>query len=259
MNDRWGAVRVRLHPEFAGRLVARGKARNIIWREGQIPRGARRFSARLTDDLLNYAFSLLNSAIDARAAGEDDLAQQAFLTAAESIESVVRDGDPDDPRRGYLACVAAAAYAIARYNARAYNMIDSTAANLSPAEEIFRLLILRDLAGLRRVARERLTEISADDERGTLADREFEEVQAASLTFNYLLAVGGLVTYLVRGDLEHLARARVDQLGLGVVGHVGPLAVDEIPQVVHAEPPLIHEFNYYGACARRRPTGIRTR
>jgi hypothetical protein len=44
---------------FRGRLIARGQARAIIWRDGVLPPGAPGFSTQLSYDLHSYGYGLL--------------------------------------------------------------------------------------------------------------------------------------------------------------------------------------------------------
>ncbi|KQT73223.1 hypothetical protein ASG51_22950 [Methylobacterium sp. Leaf465] len=44
---------------FRGRLIARGQARAMIWRDGVLPPEAPAFSPQLSFDLHSYAYGLL--------------------------------------------------------------------------------------------------------------------------------------------------------------------------------------------------------
>ena len=44
---------------FRGRLIARGQARAIIWRDGALPPDAPAFAPQLSYDLHSYAYALL--------------------------------------------------------------------------------------------------------------------------------------------------------------------------------------------------------
>lgn len=44
---------------FRGRLIARGQARAIIWRDGVLPPDAPEFAPQLSYDLNSYGYSLL--------------------------------------------------------------------------------------------------------------------------------------------------------------------------------------------------------
>ncbi|HNH17583.1 hypothetical protein, partial [Zoogloea sp.] len=44
---------------FRGRLIARGQARAIIWRNGELPPDAPAFAQQLSYDLHSYGYALL--------------------------------------------------------------------------------------------------------------------------------------------------------------------------------------------------------
>ena len=44
---------------FRGRLLDRGQARSMIWKDGLLPPESPAFSANLSYDLLSYGYSLL--------------------------------------------------------------------------------------------------------------------------------------------------------------------------------------------------------
>ncbi len=139
-------------PGFRGRLLARGLARNLIWSQGNIPEGGQQFSPLLTPDLLSYGVALLRLGLELRSQERNSVtAINAFERAGEAIESVVRDGDPEFNERGFYTLLAAAAYHLGHFSARAFSLFpsDVEALNLSPAEHSLMLLMRRDLVRLR--------------------------------------------------------------------------------------------------------------
>jgi hypothetical protein len=140
-------------PGFRGRLAARGLARNLVWSKGVLPEGSRRFDPRLSADLISYGLALFDLGLQIR---EEDRTHaslaRAFERAGEAIESVVRDGDPTWNERGFYTIIAAAAYHLGHFSARAFSLIPSQTEplNLSPSERALTSLILRDLDSLRR-------------------------------------------------------------------------------------------------------------
>jgi hypothetical protein len=137
-----------------GRLLARGMARNLIWSHGKIPEGRQSFSPLLTSDLLSYGVGLFRVGLELRSQKRDSMAAlNAFERAGEAIESVVRDGDPNFNERGFYTVLAAAAYHLGHFSARAFSLFPSEldALNLSPSEHSLALLMRRDLAQLRGV------------------------------------------------------------------------------------------------------------
>lgn len=141
-------------PGFRGRLLARGLARNLIWSQGQIPEGGQQFSPLLTSDLLSYGVALFRVGLELRSQERNSLAAiNAFERAGEAIESVVRDGNPEFNERGFYTVLAAAAYHLGHFAARAFSLFPSEleALNLSPAEQSLMFLMRRDLARLRNI------------------------------------------------------------------------------------------------------------
>lgn len=213
-NERQYRLRRRLLPEFADRLLARGRSRGIIWRNGELPLGAPFFAADLDDELCHYAFSILSGAIDAREAGQRELSESAFAAAAEALESVARDGSTGDSTFGFLAVIGAAAYGLARYNARAYNLLTGSLSNLSSIEVTFQFLLRRDFGSLRsRLLLMGDAENFLEDEAGDAVSHEHAFVTA--MTANYNLAVGSLLAFFVSGAATDLAESR-RRLDLGV-------------------------------------------
>jgi hypothetical protein len=118
------AIQNAVAPGFRGRLVDRGEARAMIWREGELPEGSPPFAAGLTYDLASYAYSLLSMGMRLReAGGNNDVARIALERAAVSLESVLVNEDTDDPDRGFHFVIAAGAYHLARFSARAYSLL----------------------------------------------------------------------------------------------------------------------------------------
>lgn len=137
-------------PGFRARLLARGQARGMIWREGVLPEDSPNFGAELSDELLSYGYSLLLHGLRYTDLGGDAAtARKAFEIAAEALEAVVARG-PAGAERGFHRLIAAAAYHLGRYSARAYSLLYKglAEANLSTMETGLAKLMLRDLDGL---------------------------------------------------------------------------------------------------------------
>lgn len=153
-------------PGFRGRLLARGEARSMIWREGVLPPNAPEFSPLLTYDLQSYGYSLLGQALRLLDLGGDaTLARAAFEQAATALESVISNGDPADRARNFHYVMAAAAYHLGRFSARAYSLLTKLQGddNFSPIEVALGHLMLRNLSELERlVVTERLGELRSD-------------------------------------------------------------------------------------------------
>jgi hypothetical protein len=56
---------------FRGRLIARGQARAIIWRDGALPPGAPALAPQLSYDLHSYGYALLGLGLRLRELGGD--------------------------------------------------------------------------------------------------------------------------------------------------------------------------------------------
>ncbi|MDT4966938.1 MAG: hypothetical protein QOJ64_1675 [Acidobacteriota bacterium] len=137
---------------FRGRLAARGLARNLIWSGGILPPGSPDFHPRLSSDLIAYGLALFDLGLQIRVQDRSHPSpNRAFERAGEAIESVVRDGDPTWNERGFYTVIAAAAYHLGHFSARAFSLFPSRteALNLSPAERALTLLMRRDLNALR--------------------------------------------------------------------------------------------------------------
>lgn len=191
-------VRIRraVAPGFGDRLLDRGLARGLIWRDGQVPPGAPSFSRSLTSDLLDFAHALLAMTLRLRDAAPDhpDL-RRYFLVAGEALEAAVHRGDPERIDRGMHRIAAAVSFHLARYAARAYSIlpISSSGENLSPSESAVALLLRRQLDDLHNTFSEWLLDARHEDDAlaSRLADdAEFDEGDAIN---------GVLTTALMRG------------------------------------------------------------
>src|SRR6266446_7131783 len=146
-----------IQPQARGRLLARGLARGMIWRDGVVPEGAQEFAASLTPDLLDFGYGVLALGLELRDANRERAADrqfdtgEAFRVAAEAIESAVRRGDPTDGDQGRHLVVSAAAFHLAGYAARSFSMLPMPALtkNLASPETALGLLLRRDLPSLR--------------------------------------------------------------------------------------------------------------
>lgn len=112
-------------PGFREQLLARGEARSMIWRDGVLPEDAPAFDELLSYDLLSYGYSLLGLGLRlVEADGSRSLAQRAFEGAATAIESVI-DRGANSRERGFHRVVAAAAYHLGSFSARAYSLLQT--------------------------------------------------------------------------------------------------------------------------------------
>lgn len=137
---------------FRGRLIARGQARAIIWRDGALPADAPAFAPQLSYDLHSYAYALLGLGLRLRELGGDAAqARIAFEQAATALEAVMAKGDRQQVDRDFHFVMAAAGYHLAHLSARAYSLlaIVETEENFSPIERALAQLMRRNFGALR--------------------------------------------------------------------------------------------------------------
>jgi hypothetical protein len=136
---------------FRNRLMDRGKARSMIWRDGQLPDGSPAFAQSLSYDLYSYSYALLGMGLRLREnGGNQDIARLAFENAAMALESILVKGSRADEARNFHYVIAAASYHLGRFSARAYSLLmhGLTGGDFSPAERCLIYLILRNLNAL---------------------------------------------------------------------------------------------------------------
>ena len=148
------------------RVLDKGEAWSIMRRNG-VPPPRMRFSPTLDADLAEYGFALLDAGLTLHDLNPGHaLARRAFATAGRTFESLVRNGAPADPRRGFHRVMAAASYHLGSYAAIAYALfrpVDASEQNLNTAEACLVKLMLRDLGGVQATAREWLREEAHQD------------------------------------------------------------------------------------------------
>lgn len=152
---------------FRGRLLARGQARAMIWRDGVLPPDAPGFSPQLTYDLHSYAYSLLGLGLRLREQGGDlARARLAFEQAATALEAAISRGPRGEPERDFHFVMAGAAYHLARLSARAYSLLNTVREedNFSPIERALAMIMLRDLNQLESLALEFRTSGTGSDD-----------------------------------------------------------------------------------------------
>ena len=139
---------------FRGRLIARGQARAIIWRDGILPPDSPEFAPQLSYDLRSYGYSLLGLGLRLRERqGDPAKARIAFEQAATALEAVIAKGNPSEVDRDFHFVMVAASYHLAHLSARAYSVLQVviTENNFSLAERVLVLLMRRNLHELRFV------------------------------------------------------------------------------------------------------------
>ena len=114
-----------LQPGYRENLIAKGLARGLIWRDGRLPPDAPNFSPDLTIDLLDHGFQLLATSLRLREMdGDAGIIDRGLYAAAEAIESAARHDSNNEVSRGFHLTMAAAAFHIGGYAARAYSLFE---------------------------------------------------------------------------------------------------------------------------------------
>ena len=172
-------------PGFRERLLDKGLARGMIWRDGVLPADSPAFPDSLTEDLLDYAHTVLSMALRLRAAEPGADLERPFLVAGEAIEAAVHRGT-DGSETGFHRVSAAVAFHLARYSARAYSMLPTAAGatNLAPTEAALVQLLRRRLDDMHGLYSSWLLEEEHDDERiaeKLRTDENFDETDACHL------------------------------------------------------------------------------
>ena len=127
-----------LIPSYRGRLLDRGLARNLIWEDGVLPNEAPPFAKTLTEDLLDYGYSILSMALRLRMLNTGHpVLERSFRVAGEAFEAAVHRGKAAGSQ-GFHRVSAAVAFHLARYSARAFSILPSEteSLNLSPTEKV---------------------------------------------------------------------------------------------------------------------------
>jgi len=217
---------------FRNQLLARGQARAMIWRDGVMPDDGPRFASGLSYDLLAYGYSLLTQGLRLMEGdGDPELARSACAAAAEAIEAVITNGSAGSDQ-AFHRLMAAAAYHIGRFSARAYSLLspfnadDWETGNLAPVERAMALLMLRKLDRLELLVTDWATRADASDAhlaallRGALPEQAWEDgspeaadtvvdVANIALTQAFMSAVSTALLAFERGDPELLDGALV--------------------------------------------------
>jgi hypothetical protein len=150
-----GRLNELIAPAARGRLLARGLARGLLWRDGVLPLGAPEFTPSLSLDLLDFGYGVLALALEVRDANRTREpafpTSDAFRVAAEAIESAVRRDESAGRDRGRHLVVSATAFHLAGYAARSYSMLPVPAleANLSTQERCLALILRKDMGIMR--------------------------------------------------------------------------------------------------------------
>lgn len=209
-------LQVAVAPGFRGRLLDKGLARGLIWRDGNLPEGAPEFPEGLSEDLLDYAHAVIALALRLRASGEGDprLLDRAFLVAGEAIEAAVHRGE-ERIDGGFHRVTAAVAFHLGRYAARAFSMLPAAtdAQNLAPTEAALIQLLRRRLDELHKAFSEWLLDPANADEAVAAKlqeDDDFDQTDAIHnvLTSSFMRGLALFDHALTTGASEVAEQAR---------------------------------------------------
>jgi hypothetical protein len=226
-------IREAVTPGFRGRLLARGQARAMIWRDGVLPDNAPEFSPNLSYDLQSYGYALLGQALRLRELeGDPSEVRSALEQAGAALEAVFAKGRPADSEYGLHLVIAAASYHLGSFSARAYSLLRGSVQpdHLSPIQSALVSLMLRDLGGLEtlcisfrrdgggsdRAIVEVLERFEWNQESSERKTGILEESIDRALCDTFLSAMTMFLTALERGDLR-LKEQAVATLRTGVL------------------------------------------
>ena len=203
----------------------------MVWRDGVLPPEAPPFSPLLSYDLLSYGYSLLSLGLRLlEKEGSAVIARTAFEHAAEAIEAVVAKS-ARSTERSFHHFIAAAAYHLGRFSARAFSLLNKSVEepNLSPCERCVAALMLRDFEAVNNLIADfrvagtgsdetllkELEGLSVDEIQSGAQDEAVVDLVDLALIDNFFGAMGTAILAFERGD-ERLLASAVAQLRIGL-------------------------------------------
>ena len=202
-------------PGYRENLLAKGLARGLIWRDGRLPTDAPNFGPDLSTDLLDHGFLILSSALRLREMqGDQPLVSRTLQFAAEAIESAARHDITTTVDRGFHLVMAAAAFHIGGFAARAYSLFQGELAtfNLASYELALVHLMRRDLDGLRDtvgtwVGNEANLDAGVTARLESEAGFTIDDVLATAITGVFHRAIGTFEVGLLTGRTQYFTTA----------------------------------------------------
>lgn len=201
-------VALALDASFRSSLLSRGIARGLVRRDGALPDGSPNYSSFLDYDLRIFGYSLLSHGLRMQELDEAE-ARRTLERAGSALEALTRSA-AESPERDFDRLMAACAYHVSGYAARAYSLLHDPGVrlNLTTSEEALRLLIVRkidelnDLVGRHHdraipdhnVAAEMLSGIDHD------VDSDFTSLAMRELDLSFLGALSTALTAIRFGD-----------------------------------------------------------
>ncbi|MGA3037445.1 MAG: DEAD/DEAH box helicase [Vulcanimicrobiaceae bacterium] len=198
-----------LRADFRGRLRAEGLARDLIWKDGELPNDAPRFRRDLSRELIDYAFGIVAVAMDLHERGDVELAVESFDVAAQCIASVVRSG-PKTPRFAFLTVLGGAAFHLARQNAMATVLLSRSYGERSESVELFVDIITHQF-GLAREHIRRRNSAELDEQ----VTEDPESIADRALETSFRRSIASVLAFFATGELDDLRIAR-ERLRFGV-------------------------------------------
>jgi superfamily II DNA/RNA helicase len=213
---------------YRGRLIARGQARSMIWREGILPPDSPAFSPQLSYDLQSYGYALLGLGLRLREMGGNPATVRlAFEQSATALEAVIAKGNQQEIDRAFHFVMAAASYHLAHLSARAYSLLTIIEAdeNFSQIERVLVLLMRRNFNALQsNVLDFRASGAGSDGQITAAIQAHLDQVDAAAnqtrdvdnfllegidvaLTDAFFAAIAMFLLALERGEREFVDQA----------------------------------------------------
>lgn len=230
LRQRVGAA---LHTSFRSSLLSKGLARGLIRRSGELPEGSPNYSPYLDYDLRMFGYSLLSHGL--RMQDSDDTeARLAFERAGSALEALTRSAE-ESPERDFDRLMAACAYHVGGYSARAYSLLSdpSTRLNLTTSESALSLLIVRKVDDLNDLIEAYTDSAFSDSEVEAALSSEFDDgpetnlvsLATSELELSFLGSLSTAVTAVRFGD-EALMQESLDRLrdGLGLAAELSLVA-----------------------------------
>ncbi len=200
---------------YRERLIARGLARGLIWQDGKLPPESPPFSEELTTDLLDHGFAVLELSLDLRPLEKAHLRFKTDFVRLLNYESAIRRGEGADIERGFHLTMAAAAFHIGGYTARAFTLFegDIRELNLASYERSLVFLMRRNFDQLRENTAAWLQNVGNSDE--GVAERltseegfSVDDAIAIALTRMFHQAMASFEVGLLTGRQEHIGFAK---------------------------------------------------
>jgi len=238
VEDLESSLREALSAGYRNSLFAKGQGRSMIMRDGLLPDGHPHYPKNLSYNLLSYGYSLFSQAIYlCDVDGDRNLARRAFEQAGNAIEAVVSNDDRKHPDYGFHIVMAASAFHLGRFSARAFSVLGllGEEANISPIENALSLLMRRSLADLEQSIMTWCSfDAYSDASLLSFLESRFEEVNEKSedegphieaidlaLTESFLASLGSFFMALETGDVSlYEAATRKIKVGLEITSEL---------------------------------------